>query len=202
MCVQGHQTRRRLCNNPPPRCGGHACGGMVAKEERQCFVCPSKLLLLALSYENHGQLTISFRTIYQYGRKTEDPKLPPYAPCIPRSCTIFCFLPLFQRDFLLFLPLATILELPLPTPRILPSPYFPYSPHYDKRLLALCEEIVTWAGQDGWTRLMPNTLIHGLGTSEFSYQRIIIISVNMRLPLILAKVRQETCPLKLLLFSN
>ena len=32
-----------------PNGGGDPCGGMVAKEERQCFVCPSKLLLLALS---------------------------------------------------------------------------------------------------------------------------------------------------------
>ena len=104
MCVQGRQTRCRLCNNPPPRCGGDPCGGMVAKEERQCLVCPSKLLLLALSYENHGQLTISFRTIYQYGRKTEDPKLPPCAPCILRSYPVFLFPPFILAWFPLISP--------------------------------------------------------------------------------------------------
>jgi len=40
LCVKGLQTRRRLCNNPFPRCGGDPCGSMNTKQDKQCLVCP------------------------------------------------------------------------------------------------------------------------------------------------------------------
>lgn len=105
MCVQGHQTRRRLCNNPPPRCGGDPCGRIVAKEKRQCFVCPSKLLLLALPYIWNTR-AISNRPSGNIPGWEEyrGSKLPPHAPCIPGSRPLFWFRPFNLAWFSLISP--------------------------------------------------------------------------------------------------
>lgn len=114
MCVQGHQTRRRLCNNPPSRCGGDPCGGMVASYHSHI-------------HETEGQLAIVHRAMYQVGRRTEDPKLSPHAPCIPGSRPLFCFPPFNLAGFSLISPACyhfrTSTSHPRPVsfpPRILP----------------------------------------------------------------------------------
>lgn len=55
-------------------------------------------------HETEGQLAIVHRAMYQFGRRTEDPKLSPPAPCIPGSRPLFCFPPFNLAGFSLISP--------------------------------------------------------------------------------------------------
>ena len=45
MCIRGVQKRVKKCDNPAPRCGGDPCGNGVTKQERECMVCPSTIIV-------------------------------------------------------------------------------------------------------------------------------------------------------------